>query len=129
MIEPIEIVRTLYFFVPAYVANITPVLVRGRFEGLAKPMLIGRPEVIAARIEKFGLRLAAGKDFELVNINSDARYKAAWQLYYQRMGRNGVSPEDAKEAVLRKTPRAELPPPSPVKTTPSAFNKRASLAA
>ena len=71
-------------------------------EGLAKPMLIGRPEVIAARIEKFGLRLAAGKDFELVNINNDARYKAAWQLYYQRMGRNGVSPEDAKEAVLRK---------------------------
>jgi malate dehydrogenase (oxaloacetate-decarboxylating)(NADP+) len=71
-------------------------------EGLAKPMLIGRPEVIAARISKFGLRLAAGKDFEMVNINNDARYKAAWQLYYQLMGRNGISPEDAKEAVLRK---------------------------
>ena len=71
-------------------------------EGLAKPMLIGRPEVIAARIAKFGLRLAAGKDFELVNINNDARYKASWQLYYQLMGRNGISPEDAKEAVLRK---------------------------
>jgi malate dehydrogenase (oxaloacetate-decarboxylating)(NADP+) len=71
-------------------------------EGLARPILIGRPEVIAARIEKFGLRLAAGQDFELVNINSDPRYKAAWQLYYQLMGRNGISPEDAKEAVLRK---------------------------
>jgi malate dehydrogenase (oxaloacetate-decarboxylating)(NADP+) len=71
-------------------------------EGLAKPMLIGRPEVIEARIAKFGLRLAAGKDFELVNINSDPRYRAAWQLYYQLMGRNGISPEDAKEAVLRK---------------------------
>ena len=45
-------------------------------EGLARPMLIGRPEVIAARIEKFGLRIAAGKDFELVNINSDPRYRA-----------------------------------------------------
>ncbi len=71
-------------------------------EGLARPVLIGRPEVIAARIERFGLRLAADKDFELVNINSDSRYKACWQLYYQLMGRNGISPEDAKEAVLRK---------------------------
>jgi malate dehydrogenase (oxaloacetate-decarboxylating)(NADP+) len=71
-------------------------------EGLAKPILIGRPEVIAARIAKFGLRLAAGKDFERVNINSDPRYRACWQLYYQRMGRKGISPEEAKEAVLRK---------------------------
>ncbi len=71
-------------------------------EGLAKPMLIGRPEVIAARVEKFGLRLAAGRDFELVNINNDPRYRDCWQLYYQAMGRNGISPEDAKEAVLRK---------------------------
>ena len=71
-------------------------------EGLAKPVLIGRPEVIAARIEKFGLRLRAGVDFELVNINSDPRYRECWQLYYQLMGRKGVSPEEAKEAVLRK---------------------------
>jgi malate dehydrogenase (oxaloacetate-decarboxylating)(NADP+) len=71
-------------------------------EGMAKPILIGRPEVIAARIEKFGLRLIAGKDFELVNVNSDARYREYWQTYYQLMGRNGISPEDAKEAVLRK---------------------------
>jgi malate dehydrogenase (oxaloacetate-decarboxylating)(NADP+) len=71
-------------------------------EGLAKPILIGRPEVIEARIEKFGLRLAAGRDFELVNINSDPRYKSCWQTYYQLMGRKGISPEDAKEAVLRK---------------------------
>ena len=71
-------------------------------EGMAKPILIGRPDVIAARIEKFGLRLTAGKDFELVNVNSDPRYRAYWQTYYQLMGRNGISPEDAKEAVLRK---------------------------
>ena len=71
-------------------------------EGLARPVLIGRPEVIGARVEKFGLRLAAGRDFDLVNINSDPRYKTSWQLYYQLMGRNGISPEDAKEAVLRK---------------------------
>jgi malate dehydrogenase (oxaloacetate-decarboxylating)(NADP+) len=71
-------------------------------EGLAKPILIGRPEVITARIEKFALRLTVGKDFELVNINSDPRYRACWQTYYQLMGRKGVTPEDAKEAVLRK---------------------------
>jgi malate dehydrogenase (oxaloacetate-decarboxylating)(NADP+) len=71
-------------------------------EGLARPILIGRPEVIAARIAKFGLRIAPGKDFELVNINSDPRYRECWQLYYQLMGREGVSPEEAKEAVLRK---------------------------
>jgi len=71
-------------------------------ENLARPVLIGRPEVIAARIERFGLRIAAGRDFDLVNINSDPRYKACWQLYYQLMGRQGISPEDAKEAVLRK---------------------------
>jgi malate dehydrogenase (oxaloacetate-decarboxylating)(NADP+) len=71
-------------------------------EGLARPVLIGRPEVIAARVEKFGLRLRAGTDFELVNINSDPRYRECWQLYYQLMGRKGISPEDAKEAVLRK---------------------------
>src|SRR5512137_762503 len=71
-------------------------------EGLAKPILVGRPEVIAARIGKFGLRLRAGADFELVNINSDARYRECWQLYCQLMGRKGMSPEEAKEAVLRK---------------------------
>jgi malate dehydrogenase (oxaloacetate-decarboxylating)(NADP+) len=71
-------------------------------EKLARPVLIGRPEVIESRVKRFGLRLAAGKDFDLVNINSDPRYKACWQLYYQKMGRRGISPEDAKEAVLRK---------------------------
>jgi len=71
-------------------------------EKLARPVLIGRPEVIASRISRFGLRLDAGRDFDLVNINSDSRYKSCWTLYYQKAGRNGISPEDAKEAVLRK---------------------------
>jgi malate dehydrogenase (oxaloacetate-decarboxylating)(NADP+) len=71
-------------------------------EGLAKPILIGRPDVIAARIEKFGLRIRPGVDFELVNINNDPRYRAGWQRYQQLMGRLGVTPEAAKEAVLRK---------------------------
>ena len=71
-------------------------------EGLARPILVGRPEVIAARIAKFGLRIKAGADFELVNINDDPRYRATWQRYQQLMGRLGITPEAAKEAVLRK---------------------------
>ncbi len=71
-------------------------------EGLARPILVGRPEVIAARIEKFGLRIKAGADFELVNINNDPRYRATWQRYQQLMGRLGITPEAAKDAVLRK---------------------------
>ncbi len=71
-------------------------------EGLAKPILIGRPDVITARIEKFGLRIRPGVDFELVNINDDPRYRATWQRYQQLMGRFGITPQAAKEAVLRK---------------------------
>ena len=71
-------------------------------EKLARPVLIGRPEVIATRIEKFGLRIEAGRDFDLVNINSDPRYRACWQRYQQLMGRDGITPEAAKEAILRK---------------------------
>jgi malate dehydrogenase (oxaloacetate-decarboxylating)(NADP+) len=71
-------------------------------ERLARPILIGRPDVITARIEKFGLRIRPGVDFELVNINNDPRYRATWQRYQQLMGRLGITPEAAKEAVLRK---------------------------
>jgi len=71
-------------------------------EELAKPILIGRPEVINARIDKFGLRIRPGVDFELININDDPRYRATWQRYQQLMGRRGITPEAAKEAVLRK---------------------------
>lgn len=71
-------------------------------EGLAKPILIGRPDVITARIRKFGLRIRPGVEFQLVNINDDPRYRATWQRYQQLMGRFGITPEAAKEAVLRK---------------------------
>ena len=68
-------------------------------EKLAKPILIGRPEVIEMRIEKFGLRIKPGKDFELVNLEQrPALPGSAGPSYYQLMGRDGVSPDDAKEA-------------------------------
>jgi malate dehydrogenase (oxaloacetate-decarboxylating)(NADP+) len=70
-------------------------------EKLLRPILIGRPDVIAARIERAGLRLQAGRDFELVNPNDDARFNQYWEAYHQLNGRNGVSPETAKSIVRR----------------------------
>ncbi len=72
-----------------------------RDEGLAQPVLIGRPEVIRMRIERAGLRLAAGRDFELVDPENDPRFRAYWETYHQLMGREGVTPEAAKAAVRR----------------------------
>ncbi len=70
-------------------------------EGLAKPILVGRPAVIDMRIERAGLRLKAGVDFEVVDPEDDPRYRACWEDYHRLMGREGVSPEAAKAAVRR----------------------------
>jgi malate dehydrogenase (oxaloacetate-decarboxylating)(NADP+) len=72
-------------------------------EKLAQPILIGRPDVIEMRLKRAGLRITAGKHFEVVNPESDARYKEVWQEYYQVMRRKGVSPEDAKVHVRQST--------------------------
>ena len=70
-------------------------------EGLAVPILVGRPAVIEARIKKAGLRIQIGKDVEVVNPEDDPRYRTYWERYHAIMGRNGVSPENAKVAVRR----------------------------
>ena len=72
-------------------------------EELVKPILIGRPEVIQGRIERIGLRLEEGRDFELCNIHSDPRFDAYWQHYYDLMQRRGVTPASAK-SVVRSRP-------------------------
>ncbi len=72
-------------------------------EKIAKPILIGRPEVVEMRLKRFGLRIAPGRDFELVNPESDPRYKEVWTEYYQIMRRKGVSPDDAKVHVRQST--------------------------
>ncbi len=72
-------------------------------EQLARPILIGRPSVIDSRIEKFGLNLQAGRDFDLVNPESDPRYRELWSDYYRIMSRGGVTPEIAK-AEMRRNP-------------------------
>jgi malate dehydrogenase (oxaloacetate-decarboxylating)(NADP+) len=68
-------------------------------EGLAKPILIGRPEVIEARVEKLGLGLRAGRHFELCNPDSDPRYNDYVAFYLERTARKGVTPANAREAL------------------------------
>jgi len=70
-------------------------------EGLARPILVGRPEVIRMRIERAGLRLTPGRDFEVVDPADDPRFRAYWETYVGLMGRDGVTPEAAKAAVRR----------------------------
>lgn len=66
----------------------------------AKPILVGRPEVIAQRIERAALTIQASRDFEIVNPESDERYRDYWQTYHTAMDRRGVTPDIAK-AVMR----------------------------
>ncbi|HMY49771.1 MAG TPA: NADP-dependent malic enzyme [Rhodocyclaceae bacterium] len=72
-------------------------------ENLARPILIGRPAVIDMRIQKFGLNLQAGRDFDVVNVESDSRYRELWHEYYRLMGRDGVTPDSAREALRSDT--------------------------
>jgi malate dehydrogenase (oxaloacetate-decarboxylating)(NADP+) len=71
-------------------------------EGLAQPWLVGRGSVIRARIEKMGLRLKEGRDYELVNIDDDQRYRDYWQTYHQMMDRRGVTEQLAKIEMRRR---------------------------
>jgi malate dehydrogenase (oxaloacetate-decarboxylating)(NADP+) len=71
-------------------------------EGVAKPILIGRPAVLERRIERFGLRIKAGVDFELVNPEYDVRYKEYWNAYYDMTKRKGVTPAYAKIEMRRR---------------------------
>ena len=70
-------------------------------ERLVKPILVGRPAVIAARIERAGLRLEAGRDFEIVNPEDDTRFRHYWETYHRLNARDGVTPDMAKATVRR----------------------------
>ena len=71
-------------------------------EGLAKPIVIGRPNVVQQRIERFGLRLAAGRDIEIVNPEQDDRFREYWNEYYRLTQRRGISQEYAKIELRRR---------------------------
>ncbi len=71
-------------------------------EKLAKPILIGRPAVLEKRIERFGLRLRPGVDFEVVNPESDSRYREYWETYHRMTERKGVTQQYAKLEMRRR---------------------------
>jgi malate dehydrogenase (oxaloacetate-decarboxylating)(NADP+) len=71
-------------------------------EGLARPTLIGRPAVIAQRVERFGLRLQEGVDYDVVNVEQDPRYRDFWQTYHQMTERKGVTVQVAKIEMRRR---------------------------
>ena len=71
-------------------------------EGLALPTLIGRPAVIAERIQEFGLRLEEGRDYDIVNVESDPRYQDFWQTYHRMSERKGITVQVAKIEMRRR---------------------------
>ncbi|HBH38868.1 MAG TPA: NADP-dependent malic enzyme [Curvibacter sp.] len=71
-------------------------------EGIARPTLIGRPAIIAQRIEKFGLRLKEGQDYDVVNVEHDERYRDFWQTYHRMTERKGVTVPIAKIEMRRR---------------------------
>ncbi len=71
-------------------------------ENLARPVLVGRASVIKSRIEKLGLRIEEGRDFEIVNIDEDTRYRDYWQTYHHLMERRGVTEQFAKIEMRRR---------------------------
>lgn len=72
-------------------------------EGIAKPILVGRPQVVDARLRRFGLKVRPGVDFELINPEDDPRYREYVDLYLSRAGRAGVTPESARTIVRTDT--------------------------
>jgi malate dehydrogenase (oxaloacetate-decarboxylating)(NADP+) len=72
-------------------------------DGIAQPILVGRPAVIETRIKKAGLRIKLGQDVGVVNPDDDPRFKQYWQAYHRIMGRRGISPDAAKATVYRST--------------------------
>jgi malate dehydrogenase (oxaloacetate-decarboxylating)(NADP+) len=72
-------------------------------EGIARPILVGRADVIAMRIERFGLRMRLGHDVECVNVLDDPRYRDTWNEYYQLARRKGVTRSLAQAEVRTRT--------------------------
>jgi len=72
-------------------------------EGLAKPILVGRPEVVTSNIEKLGLRIRQDQHFSLTNPESDPRYQDYWRGYHGLMERHGVSPDLARTIIRTNT--------------------------
>lgn len=71
-------------------------------ENVCRPTIIGRPKIIAQRVEKFGLRLQEGRDYDVVNVEQDDRYRDFWQTYHRMTERKGVTVQMAKIEMRRR---------------------------
>ena len=71
-------------------------------EQITRPVVIGRPSVVGHRLEKHGLRMRPGQDFDLINPESDARYRDFWQTYHQMSARKGVTEQYARIEMRRR---------------------------
>jgi malate dehydrogenase (oxaloacetate-decarboxylating)(NADP+) len=71
-------------------------------EGIARPILVGRPAVVERRLERFGLRMRSGGDFDIINPESDPRYRKYWQTYHRMTARAGVTEQYAKIEMRRR---------------------------
>ncbi len=71
-------------------------------ENIARPTLIGRPAVIEQRLERFGLRLKPGRDFDIVSTENDPRHRDYWQTYHRLAERKGVTEQMAKIEMRRR---------------------------
>ncbi|WAJ30662.1 NADP-dependent malic enzyme [Antarcticirhabdus aurantiaca] len=72
-------------------------------EEICQPILIGRPSVIGTRLERYGLRIRPGPDFDFVNPEDDPRYRDYVDLYFKKVGRRGVNPDTARTIVRTNT--------------------------
>jgi malate dehydrogenase (oxaloacetate-decarboxylating)(NADP+) len=72
-------------------------------DGIAQPILVGRPHVVEVRLQRYGLRIRPGREFELINPEDDPRYRDYVDLYFSRVGRRGVTPEAARAIVRTNT--------------------------
>ncbi|HEX9768848.1 MAG TPA: NADP-dependent malic enzyme [Kiloniellales bacterium] len=72
-------------------------------EGLARPIVVGRPMVVESRLEQLALRVRPGQDFELIDPQDDPRYGDYWRAYHGLMERKGVTVEMARTVVRTDT--------------------------
>src|SRR3546814_11938433 len=82
-------------------------------EGLAQPILVGRPEVVSTRVQRLGLRIRPGEDVPLINPQDDPRFRTYWQAYHELIHRKGTAPAPAREIVPTPGTVTAAPPVAP----------------
>jgi malate dehydrogenase (oxaloacetate-decarboxylating)(NADP+) len=72
-------------------------------EGIAKPIVVGRTEVIKELIQKHKLKLSIGDNIELIDLDDKGHYDDYSSMYLRMMQRHGITPRTLRE-VLTSSP-------------------------